>query len=272
MQVVKHSSQISESGMRNIAFVATMGALHEGHATLIRRAKELSTNVVVSVFINPLQFSDPDDLEKYPQTPANDRAIAERAGASLLWLPDESEMYPGSLDQVRVGPVAQLFEGVHRGGHFEGALTAVKRLLDLVQPRWALFGEKDFQQLFLVHQMVQDLGIDVEIIPVPTVREADGLALSSRNIQLSQADRQSALVISKALRSAATQETLALMQQELESTLSQEPRFIGDYAAIIDEETFALASDETVAKRALIAGWVNGVRLIDNMPMKRLLP
>lgn len=271
MQIVKHSDQIRESGMRDLAFVATMGALHEGHATLIRRARQLSEDVVVSIFINPLQFNDPEDFEKYPRTPEQDRAIAEKAGASILWLPEASEMYPEDVRQVCAGPVAALFEGVHRPGHFEGVLTAIKRLFDLVQPRWALFGEKDFQQLFLLRQMVHEQGINVGIVPVPTVRETDGLALSSRNLRLSPVDRAAALVISQALRDAAGADTLFAMQEALDNSLMQEPRFVRDYAAIIDESNFELATDETVVKRALVAGWVNGVRLIDNMPMKRAI-
>ena len=146
-------------------------------------------------------------------------------------------------------------------------LTVVKRLFDLVQPHWALFGEKDFQQLFLIQQMVRELGLGIEIIPVPTVRESDGLAISSRNVRLNEVDRQVALVISRALTNASQATNIADMRKALDETLASEVGFNRDYAAIIDESNFELASDRTFAKRALVAGWVNGVRLIDNMPM-----
>jgi pantoate--beta-alanine ligase len=146
-------------------------------------------------------------------------------------------------------------------------LTVVNRLFVLAQPRWALFGEKDFQQLFLVQQMVRDHNLDIEIVTVPTVREDNGLAISSRNVQLSPTDRQVALVISRALTQASKLTGLVAMQRAFDETLAGEAGFIRDYAVIIDESSFELADDKTYAKRALVAGWVNGVRLIDNMSM-----
>lgn len=267
MQVVDHLSHVRKSELGPIALVPTMGALHQGHAALIHRARQFSESVLVSIFVNPLQFDDPVDLEKYPRTPESDIATARESGAQVLWVPEYSEIYPGPIEQLEAGHVGALYEGAMREGHFEGMLTVVKRLFDLVQPTWALFGEKDFQQLFLIRKMVEELGLDIEIVAVPTVREAGGLAISSRNVRLSPRDRQVALVISRSLTNASRMGSVELMQRELDATLASEPGFKPEYAVIIDESDFSLATDKTVAKRALIAGWVNGVRLIDNMSM-----
>lgn len=267
MQVVERLDQLSRSELGPIALVPTMGALHKGHAALIHRAGEFSDSVLVSIFVNPLQFNDAKDLENYPHTPESDVATAKEAGARVLWLPDYQEIYPGPIEKLDPGPVGSLYEGAMRKGHFEGMLTVVKRLFDLIGPRWALFGEKDFQQLYLIQKMVQDFDLPVEIIAVPTVREATGLAISSRNTRLGPTDLQVALVISRALTNASRMDSIAQMQQELAATLASEPGFRCEYAVIIDETDFSLATDATPKKRALIAGWVNGVRLIDNMPM-----
>ena len=219
----------------------------------------------MSAFVNPLQFGDPKDLENYPRTPVSDIEQARLSGASLLWLPTYEEIYPGPITQFDSGDLGAMYEGAFRKGHFSGMLTVVNRLFDLVQPRWAIFGEKDFQQLFLIKKMVRDLGLDVEIIAVPTVRASNGLAISSRNVRLRAQDIEVALVIYRALANASQMGTVELMQKELEETLATEPDFARDYSVIINEEDFSLATDETVSKRALIAGWVNGVRLIDTM-------
>ena len=267
MQITTHASDLRKINPTGIAFVPTMGALHEGHATLIRAAKKLSDHVVVSVFVNPLQFEDEKDLQRYPRTPEVDIEVAEREGVSTLWLAEEKEIYPGPIAEISAGGIGAMYEGVHRKGHFAGVLTVVRRLFDLVQPEWALFGEKDFQQLFLIQRMVHEQALNIKIVPAPTVRENDGLAISSRNIRLKSLDRKVALVISRALTKASQATSVADMQRELNAILASEVGFIRDYAAIIDQNNFELASDATVAKRALVAGWVNGVRLIDNMPM-----
>lgn len=267
MQIVRDVTDLHRLMQNKIAFVPTMGALHEGHAALIRRARELSETVIVSVFVNPLQFEDPVDLEKYPRTPESDVEVAERAGATALWIPEATQIYPGEIPKISAGALGALYEGARRKGHFEGVLTVVKQFFDLLDPTWALFGEKDFQQFFLIRQMVRQQGLGVKIVPVPTVRESNGLAISSRNVRLNNEDREAALVISRALTSASQKSLIGEMQEELDKILDQEPRFTRDYAVIIDENDFELARQATVAKRALIAGWVNGVRLIDNMPM-----
>lgn len=230
--------------------VPTMGALHKGHQALIKRARELDKEVVVSIFVNPLQFTDASDLEKYPRTPEEDIKIATLAGATEIWFPTYEEIYPNEPEKISAGAVGDLYEGAARPGHFAGVLTVVNRLFEIVEPKSAVFGEKDFQQLWLIKKEFKK----PEIIAVPTVREFDGLALSSRNIRLTESDRAAALIISKALNS----------PMQMREILATEPAFKLDYAEIIDEQTFNLATSETKNKRAIIAGWVNGVRLLDN--------
>ena len=199
MEVVDHLRQVSTLDLGPIALIPTMGALHLGHAELIHRGRQLSEAVLVSIFVNPLQFDDPTDLEKYPRTPESDIAIARESGARVLWMPEYNEVYPGLIEKIDPGPVGALYEGAMRKGHFEGVLAVVKRFFDLVHPTWALFGEKDFQQFFLISKMVEDLSLDIEIVAVPTVRQENGLAISSRNVRLSPKDLTAALVISRAL-------------------------------------------------------------------------
>ncbi|MCB5180027.1 pantoate--beta-alanine ligase [Streptomyces antimicrobicus] len=184
--------------------VMTMGALHEGHATLIRTAREragATGQVVVTVFVNPLQFGPNEDLDRYPRTLQADLVLAERAGADAVFAPSVEEVYPGGDPQVRVtaGPMGERLEGATRPGHFDGMLTVVAKLLHLTRPDVAFFGQKDAQQLALIRRMVTDLNFPVEVVGVPTVREADGLALSSRNRYLSDAERRTALALSRAL-------------------------------------------------------------------------
>ncbi|MFJ8312314.1 MULTISPECIES: pantoate--beta-alanine ligase [unclassified Streptomyces] len=186
------------------AVVMTMGALHEGHATLIRTARQLvgaDGQLVVTVFVNPLQFGAGEDLERYPRTLDADRAIAERAGADVVFAPSADEVYPGGEPQVRItaGPMGERLEGASRPGHFDGMLTVVAKLLHLTAPDLALYGQKDAQQLALIRRMVRDLNFPVEIVGVPTVREDDGLALSSRNRYLAPAERTAARALSRAL-------------------------------------------------------------------------
>ena len=230
--------------------VPTMGALHKGHQALIKRARELDKEVVVSIFVNPLQFTEADDIEKYPRTPETDIQIATLAGATEVWFPNYEEIYPSQPVQISPGPVGNLYEGASRPDHFAGVLTVVNRLFEIVKPSAAVFGEKDFQQLWLVKNYFKK----IEIVSVPTVREFDGLALSSRNIRLTNSDREAALIISKALKE----------PYRMHEILATEPAFKLDYAEIIDEKTFQLASANTQNRRAIIAGWVNGVRLLDN--------
>jgi pantoate--beta-alanine ligase len=246
-----------------IAFVPTMGALHDGHLNLIKRARTLTSNVVVSIFVNPLQFENPDDLVKYPRDLQGDTEKAMFAGASSVWAPTYEEIYPGEIEKISAGAIGEIFEGRERVGHFDGVLTVVNRLFEIVKPQFAVFGEKDFQQLFIVKRWVRENNLPIKIIDAPTVRAFDGLALSSRNTRLTSEDCQRALIIYKALATGSKSEMLM--------TLASEPAFQLDYAEVIDEETFEVASKETPFKRGIVAGWLNGIRLIDNMRMESSL-
>ena len=248
-----------------VAFVPTMGALHAGHESLIALAKNKCENVLVSIFVNPLQFENAEDLEKYPRSLERDTERALIAGATQVWAPSISEIYPGPVATIASGELGSRFEGVHRIGHFDGMLTVVHRLFDLVKPQYALFGEKDYQQLFLVQQMVERLSLPVKIIAAPIIREEDGLAMSSRNVRLGNAGHRAALVIYRALKGASAEPSLERARIKLHQLLAEEASFTLDYAEIIDESNFDMAQSEKTKNRAIVAGWINGVRLLDNM-------
>ena len=263
MKIVTSASELPSG----CAFIPTMGALHDGHANLFRAGEKLNGSVVASIFVNPLQFENEQDLKTYPRTPDRDIEIAAATGVTHLWLPRYEEIYPGNIELLSAGPIGDLFEGKSRPGHFDGVVTVVRRLFDLVKPQQAIFGEKDFQQLTLIRKVAGD----VEIIAHPTVREADGLALSSRNVRLSESGRSAALVISRALFAASIETSLQSAHKTLLETLAQESAFTVDYATIIDENEFTEAKIDTKSKRAIIAGWIDGVRLIDNMQMQNVV-
>jgi len=252
MKVVTDARQLPSA----CAFVPTMGALHAGHASLFALAKKYSDDVVASIFINPLQFENKEDLAQYPRTPDIDIAIADAAGVTHLWLPTQSEIYPDGYAKKSAGPMGDIYEGKSRPGHFDGVLTVVHQFFELLKPKVAIFGEKDFQQL----QLIKTIAGDTEIITAPTIREGDGLALSSRNMRLTEEGRSAAQVIYRAL-------TQANSESELREILASESAFTLDYADFIDEKTFAHAQSDTQDIRAIVAGWINGVRLIDNVSM-----
>jgi len=248
-----------------LAFVPTMGALHAGHQSLIEIAQSNCSNVLVSIFVNPLQFENPDDLAKYPRDLEGDIGKAESAGATFVWSPTVEEIYPEKPTIISAGELGNKFEGVHRFGHFDGVLTVVKRLFDLASPEVAVFGQKDFQQLFLIKKMVKEMKLPIAIIDAPIVREEDGLAMSSRNVRLNKESRAAALVISRALKEASGAKSISSAREVLHKVLATEPNFLLDYAEIIDENSFEIADDGCASPRALVAGWISGVRLIDNM-------
>ena len=239
--------------------VPTMGALHAGHQSLIKLGKNLGEKVIVSIFVNPLQFENKADLENYPKSFDQDLQMAQEAGATAIFSPSESDIYPGQIEKIEAGSVGDIFEGKSRPGHFSGVLTVVKRLFDLVNPKHAVFGEKDFQQLFLIKKMVNDLKLPVNIVSAPTIRDSGNLALSSRNSRLSDEDKKVAQVIYQAL----TQNNI----DDARKLLEKVDGFSLDYLEAIDEQSFKLATPDAKNKRLIIAGWVNQVRLIDNMGM-----
>ena len=204
MKIVTEASEL----VPGCAFVPTMGALHSGHQSLFKIAASHNENVLASIFINPLQFENAEDLAKYPRTPEKDIEMAQAAGVTHLWFPRFEELYPEGFEKLSAGPLGDLYEGASRPGHFDGVVTVVSRLFELAQPQCAIFGEKDFQQLALIKKIKSD----VEIIAAPTIRESDGLALSSRNVRLDPAARKAATVISRALFAASQEATLKSAQ------------------------------------------------------------
>lgn len=264
MKIVTSSTELADG----CAFVPTMGALHQGHASLFKLAREKSEFVVASVFVNPLQFEDQEELSKYPKTPERDIELAKESGVTHLWLPIYEEIYPAGFAKRSAGALGDLYEGASRTGHFDGVVTVVARLFELVRPKTAIFGEKDFQQLTLIRKLVRELKSEIEIIAAPTIRESDGLAMSSRNVRLDQTSRERSLVLYRALSAAALSLDLGTARTALQSVASSQEGFDLDYAEIVDEQDFSKAIDATRNKRAIIAGWLNGVRLIDNMEMK----
>jgi pantoate--beta-alanine ligase len=250
-----------------------MGALHEGHLSLLDAARRVSDIVILSIFVNPLQFGPSEDLARYPRDLPRDRALASARGADALFVPTLAAMYPrGSEVRVIPGAAAERWEGAARPGHFAGVLTVVAKLFHLVEPDIACFGRKDVQQLTLVRQMVRDLDWPVEIIPVPTVREPDGLALSSRNAYLAPADRGRATVLSRALGRAhqawCEGETRApAIEDRMWQELRTEPQVVVEYIAIVEPETLAPVATVDPKTVIAIAAGVGGTRLIDNIDL-----
>jgi pantoate--beta-alanine ligase len=261
-----------------VVLVPTMGALHEGHVALLRRATALAGpdgSVVVSVFVNPLQFGAGEDLGRYPRDLDADLAVCGREGVQLVFAPGEAQMYPREqLITVDPGPMGQVLEGASRPGFFTGVLTVVLKLFEFVQPRIAVFGEKDAQQLALVQRMVCDFGLRVEIASVPTVRDPDGLAVSSRNAYLSVDERATALALPRALRAgvAARQggpdAVLAAAQRVIDRAAECDPPLVPDYLALVEPDTFTPVKPGYAGEALLlVAARVGTTRLIDNMPL-----
>lgn len=251
-----------------IAFVPTMGALHEGHLSLINEARRHADFVVVSIFVNPLQFGAGEDFEKYPRTIQEDAAKLDGLGVNVLFTPTVNDLYKSNMNASEsAGKIGELYEGAARPDHFDGMLTVVAKLFEAVRPNYAVFGAKDAQQVFLVKQMVAQKFSNIEIVVAPTVREANGLALSSRNRYLSEADHKVAEQISVALR-AARESTggpsvaLAAARNTMQST----PEAKLDYIALVDADTFEAVTDGFTGRAILlIAAVVGETRLIDNI-------
>jgi len=262
----------SDEGGGDVAAVLTMGALHAGHLALVGAAREAvgpDGVVVATVFVNPLQFGRGEDLERYPRTLDADAAAAQAAGVDLLFVPTAAEVYPGGDPVVTVdpGPLGQVWEGAARPGHFRGVLTVVAKLLNLVVPRVTAFGEKDYQQLVLVRRMCADLDLGVEVLGVPTVRDPDGLALSSRNAYLDGAQRASALALSEALRAGQRAGPLGpdAVLDAARAVLDAEPAAAVDYLVLTDPDLGPTPTHG--ASRLLVAAQVGSTRLLDNVPV-----
>lgn len=256
---------------RTIAFVPTMGNLHEGHLTLVRKAREHADVVVVSIFVNPMQFDRADDLNNYPRTLDEDLSKLNGEGVELVFTPTPAIIYPDGLDKqtfVEVPGLSQMLEGASRPGHFRGVATIVCKLFNIVQPDVACFGEKDFQQLALIRQMVQDLAMDIEIIGVPTVREMDGLAMSSRNGLLTVDERQRAPVVAKTMRWISSQmrggrnDYASIIEDANDQLRAADLQ--PDEIFIRDARTLQPISEHTSQAVILIAAFLGKARLIDN--------
>lgn len=253
----------------SVALVPTMGALHEGHLALVRRASEIADLVVVSIFVNPLQFGPGEDLDRYPRTLDADLAALAGLGVAAVFAPAVDEMYPDGPSATRVvaGEVGTLYEGASRPGHFDGMLTVVTKLFHIVQPDVACFGQKDAQQVHLVRRMVRDLDLPLSIEVVPTVREADGLALSSRNRYLSPTERQAALALSEALGAAvgAASQGVVEVLAEAEAAFGAHEAVQPEYLVVVDPDTFLpVEAGASGPALVLVAARVGATRLIDN--------
>jgi len=262
-------SRAERSRRHTIGFVPTMGYLHEGHLRLVDRARELADRVVVSIFVNPLQFGPHEDLARYPRDLPRDRKRATERGVDCLFVPDAAGVYPAEpLVRVVPGAIADTLEGMARPGHFSGVLTVVSKLFHIVEPDVAVFGRKDFQQAMLVRRLVKDLDFPITVDIAPTVRELDGLALSSRNTYLNPDERRSALALSRALRAleqawrGGEAEPVKLQRVGLEALHG--PGIISEYCALIDEDLQPVAR-VTARTVAVVAARVGKTRLLDNV-------
>ncbi|MHB1222418.1 MAG: pantoate--beta-alanine ligase [Gemmatimonadaceae bacterium] len=259
---------------RSVAFVPTMGALHEGHLSLVERGRREADIVVMSVFVNPLQFGPGEDLARYPRDPAGDADAARRAGVELLFAPDAGELYPHP-PRVTLGAVGlgDRWEGEVRPGHFAGVLTVVLKLLNVVQPDVVVFGHKDFQQAAVVRAMIEDLDLPVRMVVAPTVREPDGVALSSRNRYLSADDRRQAPRLNRALRRAAGafangETSSAAILTAARAELEASPALAVDYLSVVDARTLEPVAVAHRGDAILLAARLGGTRLIDNIVLE----
>ena len=275
---LRSRTDAARAGGGDVGLVPTMGALHEGHLSLIRRAREECATVVVSIFVNALQFADPADLERYPHNEERDLVLCDVEGVDVVWAPPVEQVYPPGVELAHPdpGPVGRSFEGASRSGHFEGVLTLVHRLFGVTGPCNAYFGEKDAQQLFLIRRMVAAESLPVAVVGCPTVRAPDGLALSSRNARLTPDEREQAACLFLALTEAAALSRrgerdpnvlVAAMAREVGAT----PLVRLDYAAVVNDRTFELVDrlDPAVPARALVAAELGSARLSDNLSLPR---
>jgi len=254
---------------KTIGFVPTMGALHQGHLSLIEQAQQHSDEVVCSIFVNPSQFNDPKDLEKYPRPIEADIKMLEKGHCDILFNPPVSEIYDDNEKwHLNIGEAEYLLEGKFRPGHYQGVTQVVYKLFNIVKPDTAFFGQKDYQQFMIISQMVKQLNLPVKLVMCPILRDADGLAMSSRNIHLTAEDRRHALVLSKTLnwvKDNFDRSKLAELNQEADLMIGNEPDVESDYFEIADADTLHPATEHTKNIIALVAAKVGRTRLIDNV-------
>jgi len=278
VQTIRSSEELAhartELGAARLALVPTMGALHAGHIALIAEAKTRADKVAATIFVNPMQLGANEDLSRYPRREAEDAQMLQDAGCDLLWIPSVSDIYPdGFATTVRVAGISERWEGEARPGHFDGVATVVANMLLSVRPDVALFGEKDFQQLAVIRRMVRDLSIPVEIVGVPTVREPDGLALSSRNGYLSSEEHQQALALPRSLEAA---RAAILSGTEIKAVLAEGKAALlhggfsrVDYFALVDADTLEPLYQAQGEMRLITAAVIGTTRLIDNIAVQR---
>jgi pantoate--beta-alanine ligase len=268
---IRSWSRRERAAGHRIGLVPTMGYLHEGHLALVDEARRRSDRVVLTIFINPLQFGPSEDLARYPRDLPRDRGLASGRGVNVIFVPESTEMYPpGSEVRVTPGRMAERWEGAVRPGHFTGVLTVVAKLFHLVEPHVAFFGQKDIQQLTLIRRMVADLDWPLEIVTVKTIRESDGLALSSRNAYLNPEDRVRARILSRALQAAheawkGGEMRASALEARMSQELGREPNVRADYIAVGDPRTLAPVENVDGNTVIAIAARVGGTRLIDNI-------
>jgi pantoate--beta-alanine ligase len=260
---------LDRSPTPRLAFVPTMGALHEGHRSLIKLARSSGDLVAVSIFVNPLQFGPGEDYARYPRPLDDDLQVCEEDGVDVVFVPSVTDLYPpGRQITLDAGALGAVLEGQSRPGHFNGVLTVVLKLFNIIRPQLAVFGEKDAQQLACIQRMTADLNIGIEIVPAPIIREPDGLAISSRNVFLTGTERAVARSLSAALEKAATQSSVPAARAAAYEVLDRaeaEPCFELDYATIVNPATFAEVGDDHVGLATfVVAARVGGTRLIDN--------
>ena len=256
----------------SIAFVPTMGCLHEGHLSLVEKAATLADHVVVSIFVNPLQFNDTNDLANYPIVLDEDVSKLKKFSVDVIFAPTADKFYPegqSDVEKIELGEVSRLLEGAMRPGHFAGVATVVKRLFDLIQPNFAVFGEKDFQQLMIIQQLVKQYSLAIEVVPMPTFRESDGLAMSSRNIRLSKSERETAPAIYQNLLSVKSALTngnkdYSSLEEEACNNLAK-AGLIPEYFVIRQPETLQAPQNHMNDKVILVAAKLGETRLIDNI-------
>lgn len=274
-ELARERAALLEGGAASLGFVPTMGYLHEGHLSLVRAAQAENDAVVASIFVNPAQFGEGEDLASYPRDLERDLAMLAEAGVDLVWTPGVADVYPPGFDtSVTPGGVAEVLEGARRPGHFRGVATVLTVLFRVLEPHRAYFGQKDAQQVAVVRQVVRDLALDVDVVACPIVREPDGLAMSSRNTYLTAPDRAAATVLSRALWRAEDawrdgERDAARLKQLMEAVLADEPRAEVDYVSVAHPDTLAELEtvDPSVGALASLAVRVGRPRLIDNVTL-----